>query len=327
MIALKGNRDGYTFVSEIFEFVTKIIEQSVSKNVERLIPFIAEGLFAGLGVYSCYVTYCWFISRPEVLKDAFGNFLLLGVVMFWSMNGGYYIDIVVPFVLSVGDEIGGAIVGSKGVDSGLALDTFLTEIYFAIKNILLNAEWGNMGVSFFNAALLFFGSVPFIVTTFGILLTAKIMVSILLSVGVLFIGLAFFKQTRHWFMQWVGLCFNYIMLAILFPIALSIEMVAIQEFVVFPEEGSISMASGVKLLVITLGFLSISVQIPVLASSLSGGVGINGMSGSFSTMLGGVSKVAQTLSKSAGLVGKGVLGVGSKIKNAYGQRGNNVRSG
>ena len=202
--------DGFTFVTGIFQFVTEIIQSSISQNIAQITPIIGGVMYAFLGLYAFYLAYNWYMSgNVQLAKDGLGNFILLGIITFIAFKGNYYTTEIVPIILNIGDELGAIIVGSKAVDSGAALDKFLTSIYFAIKAIWERAEFdwggGNILVSIFNIVCLCFGSIPFIVTTFGILLTAKIMVSLLLSVGTIFICFAFFPQTRQWFSQWLGM--------------------------------------------------------------------------------------------------------------------------
>jgi type IV secretion system protein VirB6 len=331
---MSAKSDGFTFVADIFHFVTDLINNSITENVAAITPLLGGLMYAAFFLYAVYLSYNWYMSgNVQLVKDGLGNFVLLGIITSIALKGTYYTTNITPIILSLGDELGGVIagVGNTG-NGGEVLDKFITTVYKTILSIWKDAYFSmtgesNIFESVFIIVLLVVGAVPFVVTTFGILLTAKFMVALLLSVGTIFICCAFFPQTRQWFSQWVGMCFNYILIATLFPIALTIEMKAIDMFILGDGKLGVDMTTAFKMLVILGAFLAISIQIPVLASSLSGGVGINGMSGSFSSMMGGIKSLTNPILGA----GKGAGKLGMKGYKAYQKRrenrGNNIKAG
>ncbi|EPN0316293.1 type IV secretion system protein [Vibrio vulnificus] len=322
---------GYTFFSDIFEYIVNdLIQDSIYDAIASVSHLISMGMAAGFGLYSVYFAFQIMFNRADVpIMDCLRKLALLSIVTTFSLNTSNFNSTVVPIVLGSGEELGGALIG--GDTAAKALDQFSTVIINTIVDIWSNSEldWfsGNMLVSALNIIVILVGAIPFLATTFGILLTAKVMVALLLSVGTMYICFAFFEQTRQWFMQWVGMCLNYTLLVFMFPIALSIQLHAIDSFVYVNGQMSVSITSAFKLALVLLAFLAISIQIPVLASSLSGGVGINGMSSSFSSMVNAAAPAAKGAGFFARLAGRGANAGYKSAKEKYKNRGNNISAG
>ncbi|EGU31278.1 conjugal transfer protein TraA [Vibrio ichthyoenteri ATCC 700023] len=323
---------GFHFITETFEFVTLLITESIGTNVAAINEQLGLVMVAAFGLYAVYMGYTWFMAdRADSVKQGLQTFVLLGVISFIALKGTYYNDTIVPIILDLGDGIANLISNSGGAPE--MLDQFATMIFSTVIDIWDKAEFSvtgesNMFESLLTICLLLIGSAPFIVTSFGILLTAKFMVALLLSVGTIFICFAFFPQTRTWFMQWIGMCWNYVLIATLFPIALSIEMTAIKQFVYVGGVLTADMSTAFKLLVVLGAFLAISTQIPTLASSLSGGVGINGMSGSFSSMMGSLRSVTNPMLSGGKSLGKGAGKAGmAAYQWRQKRKGNNIKAG
>lgn len=197
-----------------------------------------------------------------------------------SLKTDYYISNIVPIVLNLGDDLGRLVTHSTGNTN--SLDKFMDTIYTVITNIWASTPkgWSDIGVMVMGIAFIAVIGLtagPFIVASFAILLTAKIMVALLLSVGTIFIAFAMFPATRSWFQQWVGLAWNYTLISLLFPIALALMMGVVDKFVFVNGTFTENVSSIFTLGVVLASFTVIASQIPVLASSLSGGIGINGM--------------------------------------------------
>lgn len=327
-----------TIVSDIFKFVTDLINQSIGSNVAAISHQLGLVMMAAFGLYAVYLGYNLMMSNnSEMLKEGLKTFILLGVVTTFSLKGGYYINNIVPIVLNLGDELGGLVTNST--TSPQALDSFITSVMNTLIKMWQDSTLGkDMLVTILNIVILLIGTIPFVATTFGILLTAKVMVALLLSIGTIFICFAFFPQTRSWFQQWVNMCWNYVLIAFLFPIALSIEIKAIEIFIYQDGGISVSLSSALKLVIVLLAFIAISTQIPVLASSLSGGVGINGMSGTFGAMMNPVTSAfkggkqaalgAKGAAFSTGRGAKGLYNFGQKAHDAAeNYRKNNIKTG
>ena len=151
------------------------------------------------------------------------------------------------------------------------------------------------------------GSLPFIGVATAYLLIAKIAVSFLLILGPMFIMMAFFPATREIFRAWTGQCFNYILLMIMYPLAFSI-FIQVLDSTVF--KNNINLEKSIMVFIVFFAMVILSVQIPALCSTLSGGVGISGLVGSITSTAKGLSKggkMAKDTAKGMNKGGKGLL--------------------
>lgn len=319
---------GFTFIGDTFQFIDSFITQGIGQYVTTISSSVGLVMASGTVFYAVIMGYRVLLGQSsDLFKDFISTLVTLAIVSSIALNTSFYMNHIVPFVLHVGDEIGSKLI-NNGDSSKNALDIFLTQIYFTIKSIWEQASFGtDIIVSSLNILIILVGTIPFITTAFAILLTAKMMVALLLTVGTIFICFAFFKELRGWFTQWLNMCWNYILIAMLFPIALAFEQKAIEMFIL--KNGAIApdLTTALKISVLLLAFMIISTQIPVLASSLSGGVGINGMSGSFSSVVGGMKALSSPIS-SMMQVGKWAKNDISKDINAIKNNlGNNIKAG
>ena len=328
---MASSDEKFTFVSDVFTFVINdLVVDSISSVIVSITPLLHTTMGVFFGLYSVWLASKWIFDKADFpLLDGIKTLGLLSIVTFFAFSSGAYVNDIVPIVLEAGDDLAALVTSSQNTPE--ALDALITTIYKAIWQIWDEADldWfsGTIFLSFFNIALILIGAIPFIITSFGILLTAKVMVALLLSTGTIYICFAFFQQTRHWFQQWINMCLNYTLIAFLFPVAFNMQMLALDKFIYTDGQLDISYSAAFKLMIILLAFLAISVQIPVMASSLSGGVGINGMSGSFSSMAGGLKSILSPLKSPAIMAGKGAGKLGGKAVEAYKNRGNGMKAG
>ena len=324
---------GYTFATDIFRFMTEMVEKGVSENIVAISIPLSNVMLAALFLYSVYLCYSWLMSHNvEMLKEGLKVFFLLGVVTSFAIKTDYYISNIVPIVLNLGDELGAIVTKSSATSAGASLDTFSTTIITTVSKIWKNASGIEASLlALLSVTLILLGAIPFALTILGILIMAKVMVALLLSVGTIFISFALFPQTRSWFQQWLNMCWNYSLITMLFPMALAILMKAIDNFVFKDGVLMTDLGTTFKLSVIMLAFNVIAVQIPVLASSLSGGIGINGMSGSFSSMVNsvrGVGRGAFGFGKGMFNAGRKARGLSNKAREANKNRRNpNIKAG
>jgi len=197
-------------------------------------------------------------------------------------------------------------------------------VQFAFDNMIARIVrmWGQMDFDWFSldalsstgllilqVVLCICGFIPFIALATTYLLLAKFMVGLLLIIGPLFIMMAFFPVTRSLFQAWSGQCFNYILLSILYPISFSF----FAKILDLMFESEISLANSFFLCIVFLVMNASSTQIPVLTSGLSGGVGINGLTG------GGMGGALMMAGKAA----LGILKAPKKLKNFIAEQAKN----
>ena len=259
----------YTEIVTAFSSETATMATSFAKGVQPL-------YVACVGLYVVYVV--WKINNPGgvILNDLLNQVALIVLVGAFSFGGSYYTDSVIPFVQNSGDELAKAITSSSQ-NSTNTIDTIVSlfdkELEPAYK------KWDELGLTdglspVLNAgmkiAVLELAKLILSIAIAVNLLLAKIMVNLLLSVGILFVGFALFPSTRNMFTSFTGLCFNYILLNVLYSAA----VVMISKFLTTRLEAG-SGAAYLNILIATLIIVFALNQIPTLVSSLTGGVGIS----------------------------------------------------
>ena len=299
----------------LFTFIDALIVNNITDQVGVFSATISPLIGACVILYVIYLSYqSLYDPQNLVVMESIKMLVSLAAVTFIAFNTPWYLANIVPAVLNSGDNIAQAITGSSDSGGGAALQSMFDSVFSQI-----GALWGEIDVSitrpmtlidaflilFLQIPILLLGAIPFFAVALAYLLVAKIMVSFLLIIGPLFIMMAFFPSTRSFFQSWTGQIFNYTLLSLIYPLAFTTFSAAIDETVF---NGGISFMKIIMTPVVFFALIVLSTQIPVLCSTLSGGIGISGL-------VGGIGTTGSLAGK--GLMGgaKGVTKTGSATKN------------
>lgn len=268
-----------SFVSVLYTEIVNAFSSQTATMATNFANKVQPLYVACVGLYVVWVIYKINNQGGVILTDIMNQVALIVLVGAFSFGGSYYTDSIIPFVQNSGDELAKAI-GGKGTSN--SVDTIDT-IVKAFDNALLPyyKEWEEIGIlDKLNSTLRIGLSIIileackliFSIAVAVNLILAKIMVNLLLTVGILFVGFALFPSTRNMFQSFTGLCFNYILLNALYSAA----VIMVCKFL----ESRLGGVNGapvdyVSILVGTLIIVFALNQIPTLVSSLTGGVGIS----------------------------------------------------
>ena len=267
----------------LFTFVESVAINNIASKVGLFTRAITPLLGACVSLYIVYVAWEIMFNRhkvvaPEIIKTIAALSAVTGI----ALNTPWYMNHVVPTVLTTGDGITQVLMGS-GSSSGASLQNVFDQIWSDIASVSQQFVWElDLEVIATDLAIAcmiiitLLGFIPFIAIATAYLLMAKIMVSFLLIIGPLFIMFAFFPSTRSFFQSWTGQCFNYVLLSILFPLSFSM-ITALLKKTVF--SGDITFLNVLFSAVVFFALCIIATQIPTLSSTLSGGIGISGLIG------------------------------------------------
>ncbi len=281
----------------LFDFIDVITVQNAGHMSGQMMGVISPLMGACVGLYAIYVAYqALFDSQNMMIMESIKFMGSLAVVCAIALSSTWYMGHVVPIVLTSGDKVAEVLNG--GGSSHVSLQIMFDQIFISIEAMydvismgLDPDTWINAFLIWQQIFLVLIGSIIFLTINTAYLLVAKVMVSFLLIVGPLFIMCAFFPSTRDFFKAWTGQCFNYVLLTILYTVAFSI-FVDVLDMTVFSM--NISYQSNILTLIVFCVMALISVQIPVFCSSLSGGVGINGIVGSVAGSLGALARTVKS---------------------------------
>lgn len=316
----------------IFKSIEVILTNQVASNFQKIYTIIFPIWTVGVILY--YNVQAWEIiySDKQIIVNEFvKHFMVLALVTAFLGANSIYIDNVVPAVMNSGQEIASKLVSDDSSSMGLMIDQMIDQImligqkaYEEFQNasgVTDTIVAGLLMIVKITALAIFGGA--FVLYATAYLLVAMVMVGILLSLGGFFIAFAAFPATRQMFTAWVGSCFNYIFLnigyAILFGIIINYinQYIAINVFSTGNEMADDAIQGVWSVFVICIVFaigVFLIQQVATLMSILTGGVGINGLTGATNAFMG---KAASALGlKAAGsALGRGMGGAGRGVAN------------
>lgn len=288
----------------LFGWLDDTLIPKLGGSVANLIVLISPVM--GAAVILSFVLWAFrYIKEQMPLTDLLWRHFVLMAVCFFGLNASYYVSDIIPMVNSIPQDIAGAFSDSSSqASAGTIVDNMITHDADLIKKIWTETRtitWSGIKVdNIFNAARATFlisglGGI-YIALSFFLIFISTLMVNVILSIGPIFILCAFFAPTRNYFTLWVNQLVNYMLLSILFAVIFAVQHTLVSDIVqIDPDTGGVNDLAAAQLAVIYIVCLGTILIIPVLASSLSGGMGLNGVIGGTAntiSMLGGKAVMA-----------------------------------
>lgn len=282
---------------QLFTAMTTAFDQNVLNTIAsgstRIISLISPLMATCFSIYVLLILWTYWQGRnDEPVNDFLMRMATWALILTCGMNIQFYSDYVVPFLNGLGEQLAGALNNGNNPVSGL--DNLLNAYINAAQSIYTQASGLKVIAAVWTIALMIIFGGPFMAIAIAYIILAKFALGILLALGPLFISAALFPPSRQFFWNWVGQCMNYVFLVTLFAAACSLEVNFAMSIV--PQNGSPSLAQVIYLDIMGLAFWVISLNLPGLASSLAGGVGISTMVGK----LGNVARLAASMGKFGG---------------------------
>ncbi|EAR3780151.1 conjugal transfer protein TraA [Salmonella enterica] len=289
-------------VSEFLEKVTTIVESTAATNAAKVAQAISPTFFAAIALYVIYLIYeITYAQRDVLMSEVTKNIGAFALVGAFTYSAPYYSQFVIPFVMHAGSDLSAAVTGGSGTATSVDnLWNMLSVTLNDFKNNELDTlEWYSFtdqlyiyliwGVGYVGGLLLIYYTTVF-------LTLSTFMVGILLSAGILFICFSLFASTRNMFTAWVGSCLNYILLNLFYSISFSFVISFVEQTV--PSSGNITLTTVIYFFMVIVISVFLVEQVGTLCSTLTGGVGINGLT-SAANGFGG--KVASGFMRASGL--------------------------
>ncbi|NMZ71326.1 type IV secretion system protein VirB6 [Pseudomonas peli] len=313
----------FTLGTAIFNSVDEALSTMFSVGLGTFADLIAPVIGAFVSLYFVFIALNWIWSGNTSdlpIGDLMKRMAYMALFTLFAFNVGYYKTAVVDPVNSIGAEIAEAF-AMTGSETPQIIDQMGNQIMATTKAIWENAP--DMSVTNLNIGplfkaittivVVFFFGLIFMAVAFIYLMIAKIMVSLVLLLGPLFISFAFFPVTRDLFMKWAAQLLNYTLLYALFGITFTMLTNMLQKYVSGDAFSNILVGdlTMLKLVFSYLLFSGVIIAIPALSSHLTGGVGINSMGAVgplMSKVTGGLSKLVGGAAKAAGGGGNSLSG-------------------
>lgn len=320
---------GNLITQVIADFISTINEKVV-ENFGALNDAIYPIWVIGITVYFIFIIYSMMYQNKDVeIQEFIKHMAVLAIITaFLGTAGkdGFYTKNVIPFVMNSGNTLSSIVMEGDGSES--LVQGLFNRTADMIRGVWLVAdkEWGLDGIgakfmALVQTILLLAGGVILALFAFVYIVITTLMVGILLSIGGIFIMFSAFPTTRQMFSSWVGACLNYIFLNVSFSIAFSIILAVINEYTKGIGVGINILTSIAIFFLYAAGILMLQ-QITTLTSSLTGGVGINGLTSSIRSAL-----PEKTLGKAGRAIGGYAWGkTGAPVTRKVGQGWNSTKS-
>lgn len=259
-------------LTELFTLVDTVTSANITTYTTPFTNLFIPMLGAGIALYMLFKAYEIIWTDKDVMSETMKTVTSLMIVFSIALGSDYYFTYIVPFILNSGSDISYSLMGTVGGAS--ALESMFETVVEWIGDIWSDADgWGESAQALGVIMFLLPSSLLFIALSALYLLVAKIMVSFLLIIGQLFICFAFFPSTRQYFTAWTQQCSNYIMLSFMYTLAFGLFEQLFSTLVTT----DLQFESAMSAIVLFVIMIFVANQIPTFTSSLSGGVGINGL--------------------------------------------------
>lgn len=277
----------FEIVQPMFNELSSIIQNSVTTNFQTIMQLVSPLFGAAVILYGVF--FAWeimYTRKDDVMMESVKRMGVLTLVFAMTTAGGMYLNYIVPFVQGSGQEVASRIIGQDGASTGAVIDGLLNRLIdLGIQQFQVFKDtegWFDSMVAWaifiLKAIALTLAGGGFVIYCAAYLLMAEMMVGILLSIGGVFIFFSAWPTTRNMFTAWVGSCFNYIFLNIAYACLFKVLIQYINNYI---NINSDAIAENIwSVLCIALVFLIgkfLLAQISALISTLTGGVGINGL--------------------------------------------------
>jgi type IV secretion system protein VirB6 len=196
-----------------------------------------------------------------------------------AWNVSWYIQTIVPFVTGLPPWMGGILSGQEGsqvnqVDSLIVTYCAnLQSIYDSLDFSILSMKTTYLGLQ--ALVLYLIGGVPFLLVAVGTLIILKVSVTVILSLGPIFIAFALFDQTKQWFWGWVSIIAGFMLTEVLFSVVMALEMSFINTVIVKNGVIDTSITGNVTMLIYFATFTVLSTELPGYATSIMGGAPVS----------------------------------------------------
>ncbi|HCE5184946.1 TrbL/VirB6 family protein [Vibrio parahaemolyticus] len=264
----------------IFEKVDTALDTYVASTAGEVINFITPIFTSLLIVWIAIWGYLMMFGKVnEPLQEGVFRILRIGFIMALGLSIGTYTDVVVDVLAKGPEHLASVITGSVTGTSAGTLDTLFSKVFEVSE-----AAWdkggimnGNFGMYLIALLVLLVGAGLALVVAF-LLLLSKIMTTVLLAIGPLFIVMLLFNTTQRFFESWLGMVMNFGFILILSASIGQLMTTLASSYIsamAGPDASALANLGDAAMLCIVFGLCILVVrQVPSVAAALGGGVAL-----------------------------------------------------
>lgn len=299
----------------IFTKIDTTLVNVLGSKASAIVSLISPLVAIGFSTYVLLVVMSYMRDNSGwdgAAIDMIKRIAAWGVILSASVNLGWYMSNVVPFINAFPVELSNAVTGNGASSNINSIDSIISYYISVIQETWSNASGIQASlVAAFNIALLLITGIPVVIVMAAYLLLVKLMMAILIVIGPLFLAMALFPVTRQYATLWIGQVVNFGLLAFFMNVTAVLMINILLDLQVDP-----ATASLVELLSygsVALLFWVVVLRIPDLASALSGGMAGNGFGSAVSS--------ARNATKLGQAIGKAMQGGGGNGSNTMSKSG------
>ena len=279
----------WTGFADLFAQIEPFVRAAMDAIINALVGYVRPALQWGLIAYLAG-RMLWRAINPGGSPFSEMESLLLkgAVALYLAANAAAYTGYVRDLLLyGIPNEVNAAISGATGEPpiTAAVFDEVWNKAWAAGAAVLRNLSWSDVALSFLVTIFLVVAMISILVA-FVIWLKAFIFLSLLISVGPLFVGLFLFpvlrNLTRGWFAAVMANLILQILTVAMLSILLGAETRLVAQIASLHRAGGnvvtqAQLLFGMMAVFLVCGFLS--VQLPGLANAISGGLAAGGSFG------------------------------------------------
>ncbi|EGR0036482.1 MULTISPECIES: type IV secretion system protein [Vibrio] len=267
------------FFQATFDLVDRILASYVFDTATKVISFISPIFTSLLIVWIAIWGYLMMFGKVnEPLQEGVFRILRISFIMAIGLTVGTYTDVVVKLLSQGPEELATVVTGGVSTSVSSALDSLFTQVFEVSESAwdMGSILDSNFGMYLIALLVLAFGGVLTCIVAFLILLS-KIMTTVLLAIGPLFIVMLLFNATQRFFEAWLGMVVNQGLILILGAAIgkLMVSLASIAMDSMSSEPAALSTLADASILCLLYGLCIMVVkQVPSVAAALGGGVAL-----------------------------------------------------
>ena len=258
-------------------------------NVNKVMSIAGIVVGAFWMIYTLMQSLFWYFEGlTVVVKEVLFTIFKASCIMFMAFSVSWYVSTIVPTVTDLPVWLGNTIAGNTSENTNLIDGLIVSYVDGLIK--LFKAIKLELGAFFVIGSIFFYvlGGVPFLGVAVGTMITLKAATTLIMVVGPIFIALALFPKTQHYFWGWVGVLGGFILTQALFAVVIGLEVNYITSNVL-KADANYNIGSCLGILLTFGAFTLLATELPNYAASIMGGApsgGVSGMGGIAGKTLG-----------------------------------------
>lgn len=262
------------------------IDTSLASTLATNMAKVMLGLTALIGTFwllqLTIKSIFWLYQGMTVAaKELVMEIAKVAVIAGLAWNVTWYVNTIVPFVTGFPPWIGGILGGTDGtqinqIDS--LIGTYANSLVKLIKAMSFNVfttGFSKVYLGIQAVVLYLLAGIPFILVAVGSLITLKVMTTVFLVLGPIFIALALFEKTRHWFWGWISMLAGFMLTQVLFSIVMGLELSFINTVIIKNGAIDTSLQGNISMLVYFACFTVLATELPGYAATVMGGAPVS----------------------------------------------------